>query len=305
MMNDTVEYLKKRLPFTPRFAIILGTGLGALADEVVDKIEIPYEEIPGFVRSTAPSHHGALIAGYLNAECGSRNAEVESRNSGFRIPNSDFQVPVLVFKGRFHFYEGYNMSQVVYPVRIARLLGVEYLFVTNAAGSLNSEFKPGQLVRICDHINMMGTNPLIGSNALKEDVFVDGCLVKELGERFPSMHEPYDATIAGLAEEIARENNISLKKGVYCAVTGPNLETKAECLMIKGFGADLVGMSTVPEVIAAVHCGLKVFAVSVVTNLSNIFHSEPHSQEEIRENADKASKDLLKLIKGVLRAIDN
>jgi len=272
--NETIEYLKKRLPCIPRFAIILGTGLGTLADEVVDKVEIPYEDIPGFVKSTAPGHHGKLICGTIAED-----------------------VFVLVFKGRFHFYEGYNMQQVVYPVRIARMLGVEYLFVTNAAGSLNFEMKPGQLVRICDHINMMGTNPLIGSNTLKESINIDGCITNEFGERFPSMHEPYSLNIGNLADKIAQEKNISLKKGVYCAVTGPNLETRAECLMIKGLGADLVGMSTVPEVIAAVHCGLKVLAISVVTNLSNIFHSQAHSQEEIRENADKASKNLLTLIK--------
>jgi purine-nucleoside phosphorylase len=207
---------------------------------------------------------------------------------------------VIVFKGRYHFYEGYSMQQVVYPVRIARLLGVKYLFVTNAAGSLNFEFKPGNLVRISDHINMMGTNPLIGNNTLASPVMIDGSEVYEFGERFPSMHAPYNKDLSDLADQIAKENNISLQNGVYCAVTGPMLETKAECLMLKGLGADLVGMSTVPEVITAIHCGLKVLAVSVVTNLSNIFHSGAHSQEEIRENADKASRNLLLLIKNVL-----
>ena len=274
--NLTIDYLKSQIPFQPLCCIILGTGLGNLTDEVEDKIEILYEDIPGFVKSTAPSHHGTLIAGYIN------------------------KVPVIVLKGRFHYYEGYTMEQVVYPVRIAKLMGVKYLFVTNAAGSLNLNFKPGQLVRIHDHINMMGTNPLIGKNSLDAPINIDGEIKNEFGERFPSLHETYDKKLGEMASQICKDMNYYLPDGVYCAVTGPSLETKAECLMIKGFGADLVGMSTVPEVITAVHSGMKVFAVSVVTNLSNIFHSEPHSQEEIRTNADKASQNLLILFKEIL-----
>ncbi|MDD4155488.1 MAG: purine-nucleoside phosphorylase [Candidatus Cloacimonetes bacterium] len=266
MYLKTIEYLKKQIPFKPICAIILGTGLNALADNIEDKIEIPYEKIPGFVKSTAPSHQGKLVAGYINKK------------------------PVIVFKGRYHYYEGYVMNQVVFPVRIAKLFGVDYLFVTNAAGSLNEDLKPGQLVVIDNHINMM-PNPLIGEN---EEMF---------GMRFPSMHEPYSKQLTDLAFKLAEENSISLKKGVYCAVTGPSLETKAECLMIKNWGADLVGMSTVPEVITAVHCGLKVFAVSVVTNLSNIFHTKAHTQEEIRDNADKASRDLFKLFNLIIEKI--
>jgi purine-nucleoside phosphorylase len=281
MFNQTVEYLKAKIPFVPQCAIILGTGLGGLADEVEQKIEIPYEQIPSFVKSTAPSHQGALIAGYIS------------------------QTPVIVYKGRFHFYEGYTMQQVVYPVRIARLLGAKYLFVTNAAGSLNFDLKPGQLVKITDHINMMGTNPLIGANTLEEPVTIDGVPTSEFGERFPSQHAPYDKEISALADKIAHENGISLKEGVYCGLTGPTLETRAECLMLKSLGVDLVGMSTVPEIITAIHCGLKIFAVSVVTNLSNIFHSQPHSQEEIRRNADRASIDLLYLMKGIVGEIRN
>lgn len=265
--QKTIEFLKSKIPFTPLCAIILGTGLNALADEAENSIEIPYEDIPGFVKSTAPSHQGKLVAGYISNK------------------------PVIIFKGRYHFYEGYSMSQVIYPTRIAKLLGAKFLFVTNAAGSLNIDMKPGQLVMLRDHINFMGTNPLIGEND------------ENFGERFPSMHNPYEEEIRTLAIDIARQVKISLMEGVYCAVTGPSLETKPECYMIKNFGADVVGMSTVPEVIAAVHCGLKVFAVSVVTNLSNIFHSEAHSQDEIRENADKASSNLLKLFKLIIEKI--
>ena len=269
-MQITVEYLKSRIPYEPVAMIILGTGLGALAesDYVQNRIEIPYAEIPGFVNTTAPSHQGKLIAGHING------------------------TPVIILKGRFHFYEGHSMQQVVYPVRIARLLGVKYLFVTNAAGSLNEDLLPGQIVRITDHINFMGTNPLIGSN------------IEELGERFPSMHNPYDVELGKQALEIANRLNISVKQGVYCAVSGPSLETVAECMMLKRLGADLVGMSTVPEVIAAIHSQMKVFAVSVVTNLSNIFHSRPHSQEEIRQNADRASNDLILLFNELLGEIE-
>ena len=299
--NSTLDFLKSKIPFTPLCVIILGTGLGELADEVKGSsefgirssefrtpnsalrtpIEIPFGEIPGFVPATAPFHHGFLVAGYIN------------------------NVPVIVFKGRIHFYEGHSMQQVVYPVRVARMLGAKYLFVTNAAGSLNSSMDVGQLVNICDHINFMGTNPLIGANLLKEPVLIDGKSVNKFGDRFPSLHNTYDTSLSELAMNIAKENNISLKKGIYCAVSGPSLETKAECLMIKNLGADLVGMSTVPEVIAAIHCGMKVFAVSVVTNLSNIFHSNPHTQDEIRKNADKASSQLILLIKEMLLRIKN
>ncbi|MCL1826570.1 MAG: purine-nucleoside phosphorylase [Candidatus Cloacimonetes bacterium] len=271
---------KSAVPFIPKYAIILGTGLGGLANEVEKKMSIPYDEIPGFEKSTAPTHEGTLIAGFIKG------------------------VPVIVFKGRFHYYEGYPMQLVVYPVRIARLLGVKYLFVTNAAGSLNEDFKPGQLVRLKDHINMMGYNPLIGSNELDKKIIIDGKEVYSFGERFPSMHQVYDNAIADIAHKIAEDNGISLKSGVYCGLTGPSFETRAECLMLNRWGADLVGMSTVPEVIAAVHCGLKVFAVSVVTNLSNIYHSEPHSQSDIKKNADKAAKDLLFLVKSLIAEIN-
>lgn len=268
LIQKTADYLKSRIKNKPVAGVILGTGLNALADQVEDPLVIPYEEIPGFVTSTAPSHQGRLISGTIN------------------------QVPVIVYQGRFHFYEGWNMQQVTYPVRVLKALGVSCLFVTNAAGSLNPDFTPGKLVMLNDHINMMGTNPLIGKNY---DLF---------GERFPSMNEPYSHELTGYARQIAHDHNIDIKEGVYCAVTGPSLETKAECRMFASLGADLVGMSTVPEVIVAIHSGLKVLAISVVTNLSNIFHSEPHSQEEIRDNAMKASAHLQLIIKETLKKIN-
>jgi len=271
MYNETVDYLKAKLPFTPEIAIIVGTGLSGLVSELTDAIEIPYADIPAFGVCSAPSHRGVLHAGYISER------------------------PVIVFNGRFHYYEGYSMQQVVYPVRIARQLGVKYLFVTNAAGSLNAELQPGNIVMIKDHINFMGTNPLIGPNTITE-----GGQTYEFGERFPSMNAPYDSTLQQLTSNFAKTQGIEVKEGVYCALTGPTLETKAECLMLKGMGADLVGMSTVPEVIAAVHCGLKVLAMSVVTNMSNIFHDNPHTQTEIQENANIASSKLLSIFKGIL-----
>ncbi len=268
MIQKTVNFLKSKIPFVPKAGIILGTGLNGLADQVENPIAISYEDIPGFVVSTAPSHQGKLIAGQISS------------------------VPVIVFQGRFHYYEGWNMEQVTYPVRVLKALGVDTLMVTNASGSLNPQFTPGSLILLSDHINMMGINPLIGKNR------------DEFGERFPSMNEPYNKTLSGFAKEIAEQNGISLREGVYCAVTGPSLETSAECKMFASFGADLVGMSTVPEVIVAVHCRMKVLAISVVTNLSNIFHSEAHSQEEIRENAQKASANLQLIIKQTLKKMD-
>jgi len=266
-ITQTVNYLKENLPFLPEFAIILGTGLNDIADQVQNPVSIPYENIPGFVKSTAPSHKGELIAGFLNS------------------------APVIILKGRFHFYEGYTMEQVTYPVRVFKAIGVKYLFVTNASGSLNPNFTPGSLVMLSDHINMMGTNPLIGKNW------------DEFGERFPSMNEPYSRALQNIALNIAKNNNIKLNQGTYCAVSGPSLETKAECKLFASLGADLVGMSTVPEVIVAIHSGLTVLAISVVTNLSNIFHSNPHSQKEIRDNANLASKNLILIIKETIKEL--
>jgi purine-nucleoside phosphorylase len=227
---------------------------------VEDPVVIPYADIPGFVRSTAPSHAGQLIAGKLAG------------------------TPVVLFQGRFHYYEGWSMSEVTFPIRALASLGAECLILTNAAGSLNEAMGPGSIVALEDHINLMGTNPLIGPN------------LDDYSERFPSMHEPYCREYLEAVASIAGFHGIPLHLGVYAAVSGPSLETRAECRMIRGLGADLVGMSTVPETIVAVHSGLKVLAFSVVTNYGNIFHSHPHTQEEIRAFAAQASQQLQNLI---------
>lgn len=266
-MQNTISYIQNKINFTPKVGIILGTGLNSLADMVENPIVIPYSEIPGFKVSTAPSHAGKLVLGHIN------------------------NTPVVLMQGRLHYYEGHAMQDIMFPVRVMAKLGIKALFVTNAAGSLRQHLTPGSLVILKDHINFMGTNPLIGKND------------EEFGERFPSMHEPYNLKLIDKAFEIAEKNQIALHKGVYIAVSGPTLETKSESLMLQGFGADVVGMSTVPETIAAVHAGVNVFAVSVVTNYSNIFHSERHTQEEIRENAAKAKQNLIKIIVNILSEI--
>ncbi len=266
--HETAAWLKQRLPEVPSVAMILGTGLNAIAERGKTILQIPYGEIPGFVSSTAPSHKGNLVLSELEGQ------------------------KVLFLQGRFHFYEGHPMSAVVFPTRVLACLGVKTLIVTNASGSLREKLGPGSIVMLEDHINHMGTNPLIGEND------------EDLGERFPSMNHPYDIAHRESCFAIAREQNIPLHSGIYLAVTGPSLETRAECAAFASMGADLVGMSTVPEVIVARHAGMKVLAFSVVTNHSNLFHDKAHSQEEIRANADRASTHLIDLITRFLKTLD-
>ncbi|MBN1327325.1 MAG: purine-nucleoside phosphorylase [Candidatus Cloacimonetes bacterium] len=266
-LDKAIAFLKANLPGKPRFAVILGTGLNSFAELLDNKLVIPYEKIPGFVVSTAPDHAGKLIYGSLEQE------------------------NILVMQGRFHFYEGYSMEEITFPIRVLKDIGIEFLFVTNASGSLNEEMQPGTLVLIEDHLNLMGTNPLIGLHNSR------------LGSRFPSMNNAYDQELRNLAVKIAEKHNINLKSGVYAGLTGPSLETRAECLMLKGLGADIVGMSTVPEIIVAVQCGLRNLAVSTVTNMSNIFHSQPHSQAEIQRNAKSVISQLKILILELIKSI--
>ncbi len=266
-IENAVNFLSGKIKFKAETAVILGTGLNRIAGIVDNPIIINYKEIPGFLVSTAPMHEGKLITG-----------NIQNKN-------------VIFMQGRLHFYEGYSMQDVVFPIRVLKALGVKKLILTNASGSLNKELLPGDLVLIEDHINMMGTNPLIGEN------------FEKLGSRFPSMNEPYDKKMRDAALSISKENGFDLKSGVYVAVSGPSMETKAECLMMAKMGADLVGMSTVPEVIIGIHSGMKILAVSAVTNLSNIFHSEPHTQEEINKNAAKTRKNLENLIINLIKKL--
>ena len=265
--QDTANWLKDKLPVIPKLAIILGTGLSDLTDHYPSLWSLEYKQIPGFVSSTAPSHRGVLSL-----------CEIAGK-------------PVLVLQGRFHFYEGYPMAEVVFPTRVLAALGIRSLIVTNAAGSLREALPPGRIVMLTDHINFMGTNPLIGHND------------EALGERFPSMNEQFDPLYRNACRKLASELDIELSEGVYIGVSGPSLETKAECSFFASIGADLVGMSTVPEVIAARHAGLKVLGFSIVTNYSNLFHNLAHSQAEIREHAGKAGKDLRKLLESFIAAV--
>jgi len=256
----TAHWLKDRIPEIPISAIVLGTGLNDMVSGIDDPLVIPYEIIPGFVKSTAPEHKGNLIFGYIRRR------------------------PVLLMQGRFHYYEGYEMPQIIFPLRTISQLGIPNLIVTNASGSLRKHLPPGSIIIVSDHINFMGINPLRGHND------------ETLGERFPSMNMLYDPEYIRMITDIAREEQIDIHDGVYIAVSGPSLETRAECAFFAQIGADVVGMSTVPEVIAARHCGMKVLTLSIVTNYSNLFHDESHSQEEIRHNAGQASRQLKLLI---------
>ncbi len=267
-IKQAADYLQSNLSFSPQYGLILGTGLNALADLIETPQIIPYEDVPHMPPSTAPSHQGRFVCGELAGK------------------------KVIIMQGRLHYYEGYSLAEVTFPVRLFQLLGCQNLIVTNAAGSLNEKLQPGTIVLIKDHLNLLGNNPLIGKNPA------------ELGERFPSLNDAYSLRLRKLALEIARRYDFSLPEGVYAAVSGPSLETPAECLLLAKAGADLVGMSTVPEVIVAVQAGMEVLGLSIVTNLSNMFHALPHSQEEIRANAARAQSNLQKLIIEIIKRIN-
>ena len=249
---------------TPVAGIILGTGLGNLADEITDSVHIEYEDIPHFPKSTAISHRGRLVCGYLEGK------------------------PIIAMEGRFHSYEGYPQKQITLPVRVFKALGASLLIVSNACGGMNPYFQCGDIMVIDDHINLMGDNPLIGIND------------ERLGPRFPDMCEPYDQKLIEQALSLARANNIIAHKGVFVAVTGPNLETRAEYRFLRTIGADAVGMSTVPEVIVAVHCGLRVLGLSIITDMCLPDALEPADVEKIVAIANDAEPHLRTLVRGVL-----
>ncbi len=254
--KETRDFLFSKGIMQPETGIVLGTGLHQLLNYVDVKQTIPYADIPGFPISTVEYHKGNLIYGSMAGK------------------------NVLIMQGRFHAYEGYTMQQIVFPVRVMKLLGIRRLFLSNAAGGINLQFKKGDLVLVDDHINLLAGNPLSGKN------------YDELGSRFPDMSEPYDLHLKYLLQQKANELGIELKKGVYAAVHGPNLETKAEYRYLKNIGADMVGMSTVPEVIAAVHMQLPCIAVSVITDECDPDHLKPVNIEEIIEIAGMADSKL-------------
>lgn len=229
--KESVDFIQGKTSVQPTIGIILGTGLGGLVKEIEIIDEIPYSEIPHFPVSTVESHSGKLIFGNLGGK------------------------KVVAMQGRFHFYEGYDMQQVTYPVRVMKLLGIEKLFVSNASGGVNPDFEVGEIMILNDHINLFPAHPLIGKN------------IDELGPRFPDMSEPYDPDMISLAQQIAAENNIRVSVGAYAGLTGPTLETPAEYRYVRAIGADAVGMSTVPEVIVARHMEIPCFAISIITDL--------------------------------------
>lgn len=258
-LNETVAFLQVRQPFAPKLGIILGTGLGRLIDELEVVLELPYDEIPNFPVSTVESHHGRLLF---------------ARYKG---------VPLVVLNGRFHYYEGYTQQQITLPVRVMKFLGIEKLLISNAAGALNPGYELSELMLLEDHISLLPDNPLRGKN------------LDSLGPRFPDMSAPYDEGLRALARAIASKNRITLHEGVYVAVPGPNLETRAEYRYLRIIGADAVGMSTVPEVIVARHMNLPVLAVSVLTDLCMPDALEPVDLPKILAAAGKAEPRLTKL----------
>lgn len=266
--DEAVEYLSQEIgDFKPEYLLILGTGLGQLAEEIDVLKAIEYDQIPHFPVSTVESHHGRLLFGHLGGK------------------------PVVAMQGRFHYYEGYTMQEIVFPVRVARNLGVQTLIVSNACGGLNPNFQRGDIMLINDHINFLGDNPLIGPN---DD---------ELGPRFPDMSEPYTERLIETAENVALDLTIKMHEGVYLAISGPMLETKAEYRYMRQLGADVVGMSTVPEVISAVHMGLEVLGISVITDECFPDALEPVSLDDVLEAAGMAEPKMTQVIIGVLERL--
>lgn len=268
IIKEAADYISGRIgEARPVAGIVLGSGLGSLADEIEDPVTIPYSEIPHFERSTAAGHKGNFIVGKLGGKC------------------------VCAMQGRFHYYEGYTMEKVTLPIRVMALLGIKTLLVSNAAGGINYDYKIGDLMIIRDHINCL-PNPLIGPN------------MEEFGIRFPDMTRPYDLGLIRRAEEIAREIGIELRKGVYIGVTGPSFETPAEYDYFRIIGADAVGMSTIPEVIVARHCGIDVFGMSVISNEAHHFAEDfVNDGNDVIVAADKASDRMTAIFRNLISAL--
>ena len=265
LVKESVAFLENKTEIRPQIGIVLGTGLGGLADKIQAAAVIPYEEIPHFPVSTVSSHIGRLILGSLGGK------------------------KVMAMQGRFHFYEGYEPNETTFPIRVMATLGVQTLLISNAAGGLNLIFEAGDLVLIRDHINLTGQNPLRGEN------------VDEWGPRFPDMTEPYSQELVEMAERAAEDLGIKVHQGVYVGVAGPSMETAAETRFLRLIGADTVGMSTIPEVIVAVHAGLKVLGMSVVTNVNDPDDYQPAPIEQVIATAKGAEPRLVRLVEEILR----
>lgn len=266
-IEETRKYLRQRVGREVEIGIILGSGLGSLADEIDNRLAISYEDIPNFPVSTVEGHAGQLVFGQLKGK------------------------NVVAMQGRFHFYEGYDLEQATFPVRVMKSLGVETVIVTNAAGGVNREFKPADLMVIEDHINFTFRNPLIGIN------------YDELGTRFPDMSRSYDRELILLAKEVASKTGIDLKQGNYAWVTGPSFETPAEVKMLSKLGVDAVGMSTVPEVIVARHGDMRVLGISCITNMASGILDQPLNHQEVMETGEMARENFTELMLGIVERI--
>ena len=266
--EHATRIIRSRITVEPRIALVLGSGLGGFADDFEEAVAIPYEEIPGFVRSTAQGHAGRLVIGKVDS------------------------VPVLAMQGRVHYYEGYSLEEVTFPVRTFSLLGIKTLVLTNAAGGINVQLSQGALMVISDHLNLMGVNPLRGPND------------ERFGPRFPDMTAVYSPELQELVVEEAKTINVEVRRGIYCALSGPSYETPAEIHLLRTLGADAVGMSTVPEAIVARHTGLEVLGISCITNMAAGISDEPISHEEVMATGDRVRATFTELLQRVIGAIN-
>jgi purine-nucleoside phosphorylase len=262
--EQAARFIRERYKEHLQVGLILGSGLGAFADEIEESVEIPYEEIPGFARSTVEGHAGRLVLG-----------KVEGVN-------------VVAMQGRFHFYEGYSMDEVTFPHRVMGLLGIKSMILTNASGGINVDFEPGMLMLISDHLNLMGTNPLIGRND------------ERFGPRFPDMSNVYDRDYQDIAIQEAHAMSLNMRRGVYAALTGPSYETPAEIRLFRILGADAIGMSTVPEAIVARQMGIKVLGISCITNLAAGVTDAPINHEEVMETGERVKETFKELLRRVI-----
>ena len=265
--EHATRIIRARINVEPRVAVVLGSGLGGFAEDLEEAVSIPYEDIPGFKRSTAQGHAGRLVVGKIDS------------------------VPILAMQGRVHYYEGYSLEEVTFPVRTFALLGIKTLILTNAAGGINVQLQQGALMVLSDHLNLMGANPLVGPND------------ERFGPRFPDMSAVYSPELQELVVEEARAIGVEVRRGIYGALSGPSYETPAEILMLRNLGADAVGMSTVPEAIVARHMGLEVLGISCITNMAAGLSDEPINHEEVMATGDRVRGTFTELLRKVVSAI--
>jgi purine-nucleoside phosphorylase len=265
--EHATRIIRARINVEPRIAVVLGSGLGSFADDFEDAAGIPYEEIPGFMRSTAQGHAGRLVAGKVDS------------------------VPVVAMQGRVHYYEGYSLEEVTFPIRTFSLLGIKTLILTNAAGGINVQLTQGGLMVLTDHLNLMGDNPLRGAND------------ERFGPRFPDMSSVYSPELQELAIEEAKAVGVEMRRGVYCALSGPSYETPAEIHLLRNLGADAVGMSTVPEAIVARHMGLEVLGISCITNMAAGIGDEPINHDEVMATGNRVRESFTELLRRIVAGI--